>query len=93
MQGVEDGVSTEGKLSRPRCEVKIGAFNLERLLARGGAWVTRRFICRSGKVDVMAPPGEPEVGGSIPVGGVRMPRLAASRPAVRRPSLAGRDDA
>ena len=93
MQGVEDGVSTEGKLSCPKCEVKIGAFNWSGCQCGCGAWVTPAFYLQTGKVDVMAPPGEPEVAGSIPVGGVRMPRFAASRPAVRKPSLAGRDDA
>jgi hypothetical protein len=42
----------------------------------------------------MAPPAEDEPAGSIAgVVGVRTPQLVASRPAVERPSLAGKHDA
>ena len=94
MRGVEDGMSTEGKLCCPKCEQKIGALNWAGCQCGCGAWVTPAFYLQTGKVDVMAPPAEDEPAGSIAgVVGVRTPRLVASRPAVERPSLAGKHDA
>ena len=94
MRGVEDGSSTEGKLCCPKCEQKIGAFNWAGCQCGCGAWVTPAFYLQTGKVDVMAPPAEDEPAGLIAgVGGVRTPRLVASRPAVERPSLVGKHDA
>ena len=94
MRGVEDGSSTEGKLCCPKCEQKIGAFNWAGCQCGCGAWVTPAFYLQTGKVDLMAPPAEDEPAGSIAgVVGVRTPRLVASRPAVERPSLAGKHDA
>jgi len=91
---VEDGSSTEGKLCCPKCEQKIGAFNWAGCQCGCGAWVTPAFYLQTGKVDVMAPPAEDEPAGLIAgVGGVRTPRLVASRPAMERPSRVGKHDA
>lgn len=53
MRGIEDGDGgpTRGKLTCPRCEVKVGAFDWAGIQCSCGAWVTPAFQLQRAKID------------------------------------------